>query len=625
MRKGFGGKSATLLAVALCAAPSVAMAEGLEFAGAGARGTMRGGAYVVGADDAMSLLYNPANLAHARGMQLHASLGLLFYNSCYDRDGTYGSSTSGINRGGYFDGSDQYGPGGALTTNAETGLSDGAGGTLSFDDARNFATPEVCNSHRVNIIPELAYSWRIHDRVGIGLGVIAPTAPGNLEFGSRIGGREGMVRGENGIVLPSPARYMLVSQHALLAWPTIGVGVEVAPKVRVGGSFGWGFGTIGFNTVATPYYTENFALGIYSEVEVSDAFVPRVAAGVSGGPWEGFSFAATFTYYGDLDASGTLRAQSLYNLDPADITANGYINRANVPVGIQTQLPWQAQLGARYASIRENVTLAEDAIGDSLDTERWNVEVNVGFAKSSRLREFDVRLSEVPLPDGYDLGLPPTDPANLALYPCTTGITGDPTPGDGRVQPCLNLDPSLQVAVPLRFPAPVRHNWKDQIFFRVGGDYNVVPGRLSVSAGLSYDSNGQQRGYEQLDFQPYRRIGTHMGFTVRINRWDINVAYAHHFNQTRNVRYTTACPGNPGAGTQGEANDANMDGDLLDPGEQAFCTAPEIGSDTPLTTDDDWGLHPLAPTGQYNSDVANSGRFRSRLDVLQVGATYHFR
>lgn len=626
MGNRFGGKTASLLALLFTAAPSLAMADGLEFAGAGARATSRGGAYVVGSTDSMALSYNPANLAAVQGMQLHASLGLLGYNSCFQRDGTYGASADGINRGGFSNGANPFGSG-ALRTNEETGLSDGAGGTLSFDDIRDIPNPEVCNGHRVNVVPQITYAWRIHERIGIGLGVIAPNAPGNLQFGETIDGRAGMVRAANGLILPAPSRYMLIGQQALIAWPTIGVGIEILPKVRVGGSFGWGFGQIGYQTMATPYYSENIALDIYSDLAVHDTFIPRIGAGVSAGPWKGMSFGASFTYYGDLDASGTLHASTLYYLDPALRSTRRA--EADIPVSLATQLPWQVVGGFRYGHERQGRTLPEDAIGDSMDTEVWNIEANVGFTKGSRLSGFDVRLSEVPLPEGYDRSLPANDPANAALYPCTSAISGDPTPGDNYAQACVHLNPILPAGVPLTFPAPVRHNWKDQIFFRVGGDYNVVPGRLALSAGVSYDGNGQQRGYEQLDFQPYRRVGAHLGFTVRVNRWDMTVAFAHHFNQTRRVSYLTACPGNVADGTAGGAVDRNGDGDLEDVvggiPEGAFCTAPEIGSDTPITTDDDWGLHPLAATPNHTSDISNSGRFRSSLDVLQLAATYHFR
>lgn len=604
-RMARGAGAATLgLATLLVAAPEAARADGLEYAGAGARGTMRGGAMVAGVDDAMALAYNPANLANVRGMQLHASVGLLFYSSCYDRDGTYGWSPDGVSRTGF---SDPGNSGQPVDGSVETGLPDGVGGTLSMDDIQDIPTPTVCNSHRLNVVPELAYAWRINDRIGLGIGVIAPTAPGNLQFGDDIGGRHGMVR-TAGLVLPSPARYQLISQTALMAWPTVGVGVEVAPKVRVGASFGWGFGTIGFGTAASPYYSENISTGIYAKVSVSDWFIPRVGVGISGGPWAGVTFGANFTYYGDVNATGSLNAQTLYYLDQptrAGLRTQQTING----VTLGTQLPWQAQVGVRYASIRENVTLAEGSVGDYLDTERWNVEAQVGYTASSRLHEFAVRLGPTiapTLPDGS------LDTAN---FPCNQSVA------DAQ-QACVNLDPTTPAGVPRTFPAPVRHNWVDQITLRIGGDYVAVPGRLSVSGGFSYDGNGQQRGYEQLDFQPYRRFGTHLGFTVRINRWDVFVAYAHHFNQTRTVHYLTGCTGTKFEST----GDTNGNGNNHDAGEPAVCDAPTPqGPSTTDSSDSDWGFHPLAASGINYSDVANSGVFRSHLDTLQLGATYHFR
>lgn len=591
----------------VAAAPSLARADGLEFAGAGARGTMRGGAYVVGSDDAMALLYNPANLATVHGMQLHASVGLLFYSSCYQQDGTYGFGPGqyGVDRGGSDSGV-------SLIDNPAydplTDYRNGSGNQVRFSDVQNVTAPEVCNSHSVNVVPQLSYAWRISERLGIGIGLVAPTAPGNLSFGSNINGREGMVRTADGSVLPSPARYQLVNQNALIAFPTIGMGVNITDKLRVGGSFGWGFGSISYDTFATPFYIQSFGLDIYSQVRVSDAFIPRVAAGISGGPWAGVSFGAAFTYYGDLGATGTLRAQSMYGLDAAT-RAMGVSSATIGGVSLGTPLPWQANLGVRYASIRDGVTLPEGAIGDSLDTERWNIEGNFGFTKSSRVHEFAVGLGNVPIPRDA------MGNVNTSAYPCALA---DPnaTSGPG----CITPAPGIDATVPYAFPAPVRHNWKDQITLRVGGDYNAIPGRLSVSGGVSYDSNGQQRGYEQLDFQPYRRVGLHTGFTVRINRWDVFVAYAHHFNQQRTVDSLTAC-----TGTRVVGGDFVNPNGTVDPGERTLCDSPPSLGGGLAVSDDDWGLHPLAVTSQFTTDVVNSGRFRSHLDVLQVGTTYHFR
>lgn len=600
MRMGFGGAAAMLAAVTTMA-PGAALADGLEFAGAGARGTMRGGAYVVGSTDAMALAYNPANLANTQGMQLHASLGLLFYSMCYNRDGTYGTSADGINRGGSSNASDQYGPG-AVDTSQVTDLRDANGNPISFDDARDIPNYEVCNGHRVNVVPQLAYSWRINDRIGIGLGLVAPTAPANLSYGERIDGREGMVR-QNGMVLPSPGRYMIIGQNALIAFPTIGIGVRVADRLRVGASFGWGFGSVTFKSMSVPFYSENFGTDVYAEARVHDAFIPRVSAGISGGPWQGVSFGANYTYYGDLGLSGTLDADSMVNYSAA--TRAMYRTSESLPAEIHTQLPWMLTVGARYASERRDVTLPEGAIGDSMDTENWNVELNLGFTRSSRVRDFEVTVGNTRLPNGYDQNLPPTDPANQALYPCT----GVVDPSTNVVPGCVQVTEQLGAAIPNQFASPIRHNWKDQITLRLGGDYNVVPGRFSVSAGFSFDSNGQQRGYENLDFAPYRRFGLHAGFTVRVKRTDLFVAYAHHFNQTRTNGFDTACP------SGGSGVDLNGDGDLLDPDEQGFCRQGQ----------EDWGVSPIAAVAFNNSDVANSGRFRSSLDVLQVGLTYHIR
>jgi long-chain fatty acid transport protein len=205
-----------------------------------------------------------------------------------------------------------------------------------------------------------------------------------------------------------------------------------------------------------------------------------------------------------------------------DLDVSGSLSGEIEGATLHTPQPWQLSFGVRYADrihARERGPRSgrrlDGTINDRMTNERWDVSVL--------------------MPEG----------ANLAGVPV-----------DDVVLP---------------------HNWRDQIALRIGGDYNVIPGMLALRAGLSFESNGVSRGYEQLSFRPGRRFGLHAGVTYRIaHRVDVSLAYAHLFEQSITL----------------SEDEAQLEAQVGIPGSPSFTT--------------------------------NAGTFRSGYNVLSLGANIHF-
>ena len=127
-----GGVLASL-ALAMVLVPGRASANGFELPGASTRALGRGDAFVARSDEPTTLLYDPANLADLGGVQLNLNVNNLITHSCATLTGAYPDGTP---------------------------------------------YPKVCNSGTFAPVPQIAVSWRVTDKVGLGIGIFAPVSPG---------------------------------------------------------------------------------------------------------------------------------------------------------------------------------------------------------------------------------------------------------------------------------------------------------------------------------------------------------------------------------------------------------------------------------------------------------------
>ena len=225
-----------------CFAASSAQAGGLEYTGQGAQALGRGGAVAARADDPMVLAHNPAGLAELRGSQFLINLNVAMFDACFTGAGYYGWGT-------YLGGK-------------ESSLPDPDGGppeNIPLTKIDSSVTPPVAAAHdyyvdpfdtvcldqRVTPIPQIAWTRRLSEDLGIGIGLIFPSATPN----GRWGGEFGVIRGDDGDLRPSPARYMMLNTNNLGIFPNVGIGYRIFKALRIGASFEWGI--IGVNTTTT--------------------------------------------------------------------------------------------------------------------------------------------------------------------------------------------------------------------------------------------------------------------------------------------------------------------------------------------------------------------------------------
>jgi len=239
----------------------------------------------------------------------------------------------------------------------------------------------------------------------------------------------------------------------------------------------------------------------------------------------------------------------------------------------------QFLLGVRYSDrispINDdpNLSRLSGRTEDSMSNERWDIELNVMYHHNSGVETFDTTLPNC-ISDGSETS---------------------------NGQPRCSADENWVLAIEqfaiAELPAtiPLRHNWSDQLSIRLGGDYNIVPGFVTVRAGLSYETQGVEAGFEQLDFLPFQRFGTHLGGTVRLGNFDISLSYAHIFQFE--VKVDTA-------GAQVRQTDARY-------------RLAEIACEANPACDEVVGVDP--------GTVQNIGTFTSGYDFLSLGLTYHFR
>ncbi len=566
MLSGCAGMTKRIIGVVLAVwtlwRPAGAAAGGVEFPAAGTNVLGRGGAGLARPGDGMALLYNPANLAAESGLQLSLQTHVAFYDACFQRDGTY-------LRHGETPDYEMNGPDPAREPGSRVQSGDEFNPSAFNDDISGIpdrAMPRVCNSGPPSVIPELILSWRVHEMLGVAIGFVAPAGIGHTKWGGsqRVGDRRyhGIVDG-----LPAPSRYNLVESQLLLAFPMLGVGFAPHPRFRIGASFGSGFARVRFENVTRARRGEDFANDIYTTLNATDSFVPRVVLSAHVVPHDNLDIMASFTWTDAIDAQGKIRLESGYYRDEILQTLDIPNSRLVAPA------PWQVAFGIRYADRvaprpvdARAVSRLSGRVEDPMSNERFDIELDVVYERNSNVDAFRTTLGSNP--DSAD-----------GLWDILID-TGIPTP----VPPTSNL----------------AHQWKDSLSVRLGGDYNVMPGLAAVRLGFSFETKGVEDGYEQLDFLPFMRFGAHLGLTLRLGRFDVSLAYAH-IQQVA----TTVSPA-----------DARITQVSADARYGELCTEGTCLRGYPPST---------GPSNFGQGTVVNTGRYTSNFDIVSLGLTYHFQ
>ena len=521
-----------------------ARANGFETLANGTEQMARGGAWLARASDPLATFYNPAALSR-NGSGASVTVNLFFQKNCFQR----------------------LGPGGKPVQ-------------IGTDVEATYGN--ACNDVKPFPNPQIAFQYRVSDKLGIGIAVMGPSANGTAEYPTtqpltytktnQLSGAQQTLSG----AYPSGSRFILTQLDAKIIWPQFAIGYEVAPRLRFGASFIWGIALLKFGNVSmgqngsqvnnkgTLQETGNLELG--ATVTGKDLFVPGFVVSGLYEATDNLDIAAWYHWSDSVKASG--QGDITGSLFDANITKPASTPTTNhTPDGqakITVPQPMEARVGARWHQPRTSeapVEVGKRRVVDPMHDDVFDVELDLEWSHD---KQFDT------------FGL--TFPANTPIFV------------DGGTPPPSNAAPLSNVPV----NADVPHKWKDTWGFRLGGDYVAMPDKLSIRGGVWYQSSAVDPKYLHLDFIPTQRLGLTVGGSVRLGPVDIQVGYAHVFASTLDN-------GGNGAinGLSGQAGSTN-----------------KISTDGP----------PICPASAPNRSecAVNGGRLTSVTNVASLGAVYRF-
>ncbi len=547
------GSIASLFAAAVVTAvvPGIAHAGGFELPGAGARGLGRGGAFYARADDPSALLYNPANLSAMGGNQVYLTGGLAWFDACYQRvsepTNTYNDPSLGATADSYF------------------------GSTTSTGGFLDQTWPRQCNSGGPGPLLSLAASFELMPTLGLAIGLIAPNGVGHSAWADDTD--FGTVNGPTG-ELPPPGRYLLLTQNQLVLYPSIGVGWSPVNWFRFGATFQWGMSVLNFTsqTVAAP--GEGPAGDVRGRLDAHDLFVPGVIASVQFVPHDNLDVMLGFRWSDAVHAGmESLLTYGWYGVGSEDGTAAGTVPTVTRLDGgtLDVGQPYSFQVGVRYAQRitprprdPSQVERLSGRIEDSMSNEWFDIELDAVYERNSQVGDVTARL-----PEGAALAT--RDSAGNGVAPS-----------------------SVDILLPRDIVLP--HQWNDQLSLRLGGDWNPIPGLLSLRLGASLESSAYDgmftgrdaKRYVNLDFIPAGRLGIHGGLTVRLGRFDVSLAYAHFFQETVEI---------------GPAS--------------AQCVSMNVCSP------DEAQIRQISATSQSTANIVNAGKYEVDYDLLALAVDWH--
>lgn len=324
------------------------------------------------------------------------------------------------------------------------------------------------------------------------LGVYGPNSPGTSAFCNKA---------------TSATRYAFIEKDVMLLFYTASVAWKYEELFGVGASLQYvdnprlKYSMMLDGKSDSPARPMNNPFDIQASFDVSDRAGFSAILGAWYRPWRFLEVAASarvVPVYVDAKGSVTieppgptslLHGNDLYVCDGAmspeqcldAISANptGGSKAPKLPATISLQLPATFQLGARYVH---------------MDGERevFDVEVDFVWEHWGSMKAFDVNFED-----------------RILAVP---GLT----------------------AFAIRDMQMVR-NFQDTYSVRVGGDWNAIPGWLTVRAGALWESGALPEAYTHIDYPSFDMFGVAAGATVSWNGLDLTVAYARLIQLERNV------------------------------------------------------------------------------------------
>jgi hypothetical protein len=521
-----------LVSAVVALTPHYAAAGGSEFPASGTRNLGRGGTGLTRADDPTLMLRNPALLADLWDDVAYTGMHVLLAKSCFQATGNYGWGASG-------DDAVDLGQGPLLVnlTNAKT--PDGA----PLTSIRDEPFPKVCYEGPVPILPNIGLSMKLAPNLGVGLGFFPPDNAALSQFGNR----DGTVDTAAGL-RPSPTRWFRSHLNTSYFSALGAIGYRPLSWLRFGLGFQWALVVYSATEFTRPVATRSISSDIRVDVTGRDLFIPGVIASVQVNPIDNLDIAVGFKWSDRIESRakldittsnfGSPQAVPYVDQDGDAGTVPGLVRaRSDNRLGNVSSPPiWvpQLSLGVRYADRlaprpkndqwQAAHAAAPHRTQDSMATERWDVEANAivyfnGANDVSRFVSANEKVITQSIARDGSLGLP----LNAYVGQCA-----------GKISECRERE------------VPVYIHGKTQLSLRLGGDYNIIPGMLSVRAGFSYETNGQDPEYLNVTNYMLGRTGLHVGATWRIQGGtDLSIGFAHFIQRDIALAINPARPLDP--------------------------------------------------------------------------------
>lgn len=474
MRK-MGRWAAPLAAAVSLLRTGAAYGYGVELPENGTIAFGRAGAVQSTARDASGVMHNIATIGDLRGLQLSIGSNLSSFTHCFQRQGNYDTTANAtVNVDG---------------TRFDPNLMEGNSEPRYAFDSRPTAYPQICKEPGVGLAPMILGSYRLSNRITLGFGIFSPSTQGSAQnFPDTVTARDSM---GNSFDAPSPARYLLFRKQLTVLYPTFGASFNVNRFLRVGAALHVGFA--------------NFQFGLHSNADrtapqspSSDVFIGLNATGILFGfsagvqvmPTSNLTFGANLRYTAPVDASG----EATTRFNPYGTGATPAVDGGFTIDSMRVSLPWNVRASARYHMPRAGRPQQNDGTGqyDAATDDVFDIEATFIYERTSNLSETSLRN---------------TGSINTSLMPV-------PAPPELTIRSAL----------------------ADVIGVRIGGDYNVVPGRLAVRAGFSMESRGASPDLAQIHLPAYSGMSVHAGATYRFGRRvGVSLGFGHFFFNDNNA------------------------------------------------------------------------------------------
>ncbi len=457
-----------------------AQAAGVEDTVGGAVGLGRAAIYGR-VNDFMATWQNPANLAVVPGTDLGFELRMPILSACYRR---------------FVDENAEY---------RQPGAYDGFHGTEIIG--------KMCNEAAPGLTANTGWAKSFDSGFGYGVGLFTPAGVGGSKYGNDT--IVSWYPSENEIYqvtstgAESPTRQMGIERDAVTAFLMAGVGYAPSRELRFGASAGWGFASVYNKSVVSVLGGTFRDQEVLNEIRVTDWSLARANASVVYSPLAQLDLFGVLTYQSGINATGN-----------AVLTANGIrgapLKSCSDPTpgthcridGVQLSVPFptlEVTFGARLVVPRNK----RERVLDPMKDELFDLELDLAWTQTSAVDRFDVRLHDKLVED----------------------------PDVPRIQFANAEDATFSYPRQTTF---VPKNWKNTWTVRVGGDFQAVPERVTLRAGISYATRAVPVETMNIDYWPVAKLGLHLGATLAfLERFKVHVAYAHMFYQATEVAVGT--------------------------------------------------------------------------------------